>query len=76
MECAAPEDTPGGLFTCSGYTTGFGDTCDLICDSSKGYEGDTQITCNIDNNDGTVSWSSTPTCASKHIFGRQSNILL
>ena len=70
MECTAPADTKGGTFSCARTTTVFGGTCDLECDSSRGYEGDVQIICNIDNGDGTVSWSATPTCTSKHIFGR------
>ena len=70
MECTAPEATTGGVFTCAGLTTSFGGTCDLVCDFSKGYEGDAQIKCDVDNGDGTVSWSSIPVCTSKHIYRR------
>ena len=72
MACDAPQATPGGTFTCAGGTTNWNGVCNLECDSSSGYTGDTQITCNVDDEDETVSWSATPVCTGKcvhiHLF--------
>jgi len=62
VQCQAPADTAGGTFTCAGSPSTFGDTCNLDCDSSSGYSGDTEITCNQDNGDGTATWDATPIC--------------
>ena len=62
MSCDAPPPTDGGTFSCAGVSSNFGVTCNLECESGRGYAGDTQITCDVDNRDGTVSWSSIPTC--------------
>ena len=67
MQCTAPPPITGGIFSCDGTTTDFGGTCNLDCDSSSGYTGDTVITCNQDDGDETVSWSSLPTCTGKPI---------
>ena len=64
--CEPPSPTTGGTFTCDGMLTNFGDKCTLVCDSSNGYGGDGEITCNEDNEDGTVGWNLTPTCICKH----------
>ena len=62
MQCTAPPPITGGTFSCAGTTTNFGGTCDLECDSSNGYTGDTQISCNVDNNGESVNWNTIPTC--------------
>ena len=63
MTCAPPTTTAGGTFTCAGQRTNFNEQCTLTC--GDGYTGGETITCNSHNNDGTVTWSSMPTCTSK-----------
>ena len=68
MACEEPDETPGGTFTCAGGTTDFRGECHLECTSSDGYTGDTDIICNVHTGDGTVGWSSTPTCSRKQPY--------
>ena len=74
MACAAPPETIGGTFSCAETTTDFGGTCNLDCDSGDGYAGDTQITCNVNDGDETVSWNSIPTCTGKFKLKQSANI--
>ena len=67
MKCDAPETTTGGTFSCHGQETNFGDTCSLDCHISNGYTGDTVFTCNVDDEDESVSWGYIPTCTRKLI---------
>ena len=68
MACAPPTITLGGTFSCDGTTTDWGGLCHLECDSSIGYTGDTDIICNADDGDESVSWNAMPTCTRKHEF--------
>ena len=56
IECEAPTARPGSTFSCSGSTTVYGGTCELTCE--VGYTGYKTLRCNVDNNDGRISWDS------------------